>query len=150
MSELTWAPLRETEELTFRQLVLEFWEESDETSGFMTTAKVSQTIARSKSHPDELEITLFRQRDTAVGYVILSSFWSNEYGGMITIVDELYIQPAFQGMGTASAFLEELSQRSERQGLLLEVFPENQRAFELYRRLGFEVIDRIFMQKHRG
>jgi GNAT superfamily N-acetyltransferase len=40
-----------------------------------------------------------------VGYALLMSFWSNEYGGELCNVDELYVQPAQHGRGLSTELL---------------------------------------------
>ena len=38
-----------------------------------------------------------------VGYALLSSFWSNELGGEVCVIDELYVGPTARGHGLGSA-----------------------------------------------
>jgi ribosomal protein S18 acetylase RimI-like enzyme len=77
------------------------------------------------------------------GYALLISFWSNELGGEICVIDELFVRPAYRGRGLATALIERLM-RGDRSlwsraaaALALEVTPENSRARALYERLGF-------------
>jgi ribosomal protein S18 acetylase RimI-like enzyme len=76
------------------------------------------------------------------GYALLISFWSNELGGEICNIDELYVAPAVRGKGHASSLMRGL--RSEASlwpgkhvALQLEVTPRNAKARALYSRLGF-------------
>lgn len=77
-----------------------------------------------------------------VGYALLISFWSNEVGGELCTVDELFIQSEHRKHGYGSALLESLS-RGEGPwsrpavAIALEVTPANKRAWSLYERLGF-------------
>src|SRR5690606_34675934 len=67
------------------------------------------------------------------GYALLISFWSNELGGEVMVVDELYVRPGFRDQGHGRALLEGLVEGS---GLWprpvvaveLEVTPQNTRA----------------------
>lgn len=77
-----------------------------------------------------------------VGYCLLVSFWSNEFGGEVCIVDELYIMPAFRRQGLAKELLESLRDRSElwpttAVAIGLEVSPTNTAARQLFERHGF-------------
>ena len=73
------------------------------------------------------------------GYALLVAFWSNEYGGEVCCVDELYVVPGARGRGFGSALFEGIGRLWGREpvAVALEVRPENTRALSLYRRLGF-------------
>ena len=71
-----------------------------------------------------------------------SAFWSNELGGEVCTIDELYVDPEHRGRGHATRLLEELSARSApglegMVALALEVTPDNARARRFYERIGF-------------
>ena len=64
--------------------------------------------------------------------------WSQEAGGLVVWLDELYIAPAFQGHGLGSAFLRAAAgPLPQRRRLPLEVTPCNQGARNLYSRMGY-------------
>jgi GNAT superfamily N-acetyltransferase len=76
------------------------------------------------------------------GYALLISFWSNELGGNVCTIDELYVEPEHRGRGHATGLIECLSARSEpwlesTVGLALEATPDNVRARRFYERIGF-------------
>jgi GNAT superfamily N-acetyltransferase len=77
------------------------------------------------------------------GYALLVSFWSNELGGEVCTIDELYVEPEQRGSGHATRLLQGLSARSEPWlqsivALELETTPDNVRARRLYERIGFQ------------
>jgi ribosomal protein S18 acetylase RimI-like enzyme len=77
-----------------------------------------------------------------VGYALLVSFWSNELGGEVCDIDELYVAPEARGRGHDSKLLDALAAGStlwpgRAVALALEVTPDNRRARALYERLGF-------------
>ena len=78
------------------------------------------------------------------GYALLISFWSNEFGGEICAIDELYVDPEFRGRRFATQFVEILRRPgnpiwSRRTAMLtVEAYRTNPRAKALYERLGFE------------
>jgi len=78
-----------------------------------------------------------------VGYALLISFWSNELGGEVCNIDELFVAPEHRSRGLATALFDSLAAARESlwptrpAALALEVNPENQRARALYERLGF-------------
>jgi GNAT superfamily N-acetyltransferase len=76
------------------------------------------------------------------GYALLVSFWSNELGGEVCTIDELYVEPEHRGSGHATRLLRCLSARSAPWlesivALALEATPGNVRARRFYERLGF-------------
>lgn len=92
------------------------------------------------------------ERDGAcVGYALLVSFWSNELGGEVANIDELYVAPDHRGRGAGTRLVEQLS-RGELWGKVpvaidLEVTPDNHRARALYERLGFVAAKNTVMRR---
>ena len=77
-----------------------------------------------------------------VGYALLIAYWSNEHGGEIAAIDELYVSPRYRGRGVAGALFDAvLVDRAlwprRPVALELEVTPANARARAYYERLGF-------------
>jgi ribosomal protein S18 acetylase RimI-like enzyme len=89
----------------------------------------------------------------AAGYALLISFWSNELGGEVCIIDELFVAPAYRGRGLATELLMILAENEQSlwpaqlAALALEVSPGNERARALYERLGFRGDD-LAMRLH--
>jgi ribosomal protein S18 acetylase RimI-like enzyme len=82
--------------------------------------------------------------DAIEGYALLISYWSNELGGEIVVIDELYVRPAARQQGHARRLLDLLKRPNQlRPGrvaaLELEVTPSNERAAALYLRAGFQL-----------
>jgi ribosomal protein S18 acetylase RimI-like enzyme len=80
------------------------------------------------------------------GYALLISFWSNELGGEICNIDELYVKPASRGKGCGRSIVTALMQgRSLWQqpfvAIELEVSPQNTKARALYAELGFRPVE---------
>lgn len=105
----------------------------------MTAAKIRNTIATLTARPHLGSILMIENGDVAVGYAILINFWSNEYGGIMLNIDELYIAPPYRGKGFATAFVRHLSETrfNNAVALQLEVSPKNRSARRLYDSLGF-------------
>ena len=81
---------------------------------------------------------LFLHAGQAAGYALLMKTWSQEAGGLVVWLDELYIAPAFQGHGLGSAFLRALPDLFPTAAAFrLEVTPCNQGARNLYSRMGY-------------
>jgi ribosomal protein S18 acetylase RimI-like enzyme len=76
------------------------------------------------------------------GYALLVSYWSNELGGEVCHIDELYVAAPARGRGHSSELVRSLAGDGGPWGrvpvaLQLEVTPSNARARSLYERLGF-------------
>ena len=80
---------------------------------------------------------LLLQRDTAAGYALLSLSYSAEAGGMVVWIEELYLEPAYQGLGAAHCFFQWLEKNIPAARYRLEVEADNLRAKKLYGTLGF-------------
>jgi|SRR5689334_10616962 len=88
------------------------------------------------------------------GYALLIGYWSNELGGEIDVIDELYVEPQHRGRRHATSLIEALATgaspvSSNAVALTLEVTPDNVRARRLYERLGFEARN-LAMRRLRG
>lgn len=84
-----------------------------------------------------------------LGYAQLSFTYSSEAGGLVVLFEELYLIPEARGKGIAHQvfdFVEkEYAHTAKR--FRLECCPRNEKAFSLYSRLGYNVLDYIQMIK---
>ena len=123
----------------------------------MSVALYSEGTPHERVTPEQVHTTLktFRREPVrgraivledddhkACGYAFLVSFWSNELGGEICTIDELFVVPDRRSQGCASELIESLRSRDvlwpgQPVALELEVSPHNPRARALYERLGF-------------
>ncbi len=80
------------------------------------------------------------------GYALLTSFWSNEAGGEVCTVDEVYVTTEERGRGWGTRLFARAPQLFGRAvaALSLEVTDGNDRARRLYERLGFVAGNRLF------
>lgn len=104
-------------------------------SVYKTLQVLREEPARGKSVVAEID-------GRVVGYALLISFWSNELGGEVCVVDELYVIPTFRRRGLAKQLLESLRDRCElwqatAVAIGLEVSPTNTAARRLFMRGGF-------------
>lgn len=82
---------------------------------------------------------LFTHQGEPAGYALLMRSWSQEAGGPVVWVDELYVDSAFRGHGLGGAFLKALPDLFPgAAGFRLELEPDNTGARALYARLGFQ------------
>lgn len=83
------------------------------------------------------------------GYGLLSIGYSNEVGHMEIWLEEIYVLDKFRGKGYGTKFMEFVEKEYSQVGRLrLEVARTNEKAIELYKRLGYEEIPYYQMMKY--
>ncbi len=134
------SPLTDADRSEFEAMVLALYRE-DPTGQTMSPTKVRRTVAELSARPDKGDIILMRTLETIVGYAIVVYFWSNEYGGNIAHIDELYVRPGWRNMGIGSSCIEHVARMKGKglKGVRLEVTPANRKAFAFYSRRGFKL-----------
>ncbi len=85
---------------------------------------------------------IFDYNSVPAGYALLSFTWSNESGGRVVWLEELYIKPDFRGMGFGSEFLAFMldKYKPSTTRFRLEVSEDNPAAKKLYSRFGFDIL----------
>ena len=107
----------------------------------MTEAKIKATVNESIVHPEKVKlIMIYADGKIVIGYGIIVMFWSNEYGGNIVNIDELYVKEAYRNKQIATSFIKhQKTAYPNSVALQLEATPSNGTAMRLYNRLGFEL-----------
>ena len=76
-----------------------------------------------------------------VGYALLSFTHSNEAGGLVVLIEELYIGEVCRGKGLGSKAIEFIEQEyPSAKRFRLEVRKENKKAMDLYYRHGYKLL----------
>ena len=91
------------------------------------------------SHPSRGRIVLFHAEGSLCGYALVVPYWSNEFGGTLLFIDEMFVVPEARNRGIGRSFFRDLDETRpfEAVALALEVSPGNHRARRLYESLGF-------------
>ncbi len=92
---------------------------------------------------------LLERDEKVAGYALLSFTFSQEVGGKVAWLEELFMLPEFRGQGLGKeffAFMEE-NVESKVSRIRLEVEPDNDRAKRLYESLGYEDLPYVQMVK---
>lgn len=97
------------------------------------------TIEHLVSYPPAGQIIVFKLEEELVGYALLIPYWSNEFGGVVLFVDELFVSAKYRNRGIAHSFFRYLAQEPPFGAVefALEVSPSNLNAKRLYESLGF-------------
>jgi GNAT superfamily N-acetyltransferase len=107
-------------------------------------ANIRRTLAELRKHPIRGTVAVLELGGRLCGYALLISFWSNEYGGEICAIDELYVEQGFRRRGLATQLIQELARGDSRLWprrpamIMIEAYRSNSRAKALYEKLGFE------------
>jgi GNAT superfamily N-acetyltransferase len=112
---------------------------TDGTGENMNIRKIENSISFFNTHPDLGEILIITEGVEPVGYSMLTNYWSNEYGGIVVLIDELLVHHTHRGKGIGEAFLKELVQQNQRKAVMyeLEVLPDNSSVIGFYKKSGF-------------
>ena len=81
---------------------------------------------------------IFENNGIILGYGVLAYTHSQEAGGKVVWIEEIYVKKEYRGRGIGSQFLEFVKSNIPARRYRLETEPENERAAALYRRHGFE------------
>lgn len=91
------------------------------------------------AHPSRGRIVLFSEGELLRGYALLIPYWSNEFGGTLLFVDEIFVTAEARNRGIGRSFFRFLAEQRpfDAVALALEVSPGNAGARRLYKSLGF-------------
>ena len=114
----------------------------DPAPGPVPPAHMRRTLDALRAEPLRGHILALEQDGAIAGYALLISFWSNEFGGEICNIDEIYIRPENRGRGAARDLIRGVQDGSglwprRPVAIELEVRPDNARAIAFYKSLGF-------------
>jgi len=104
--------------------------------------QVRRTLATLRAEPGRGRAVVAEVDGQTAGYALLIAFWSNEFGGEICLVDEVYVRLEFRGHGLGRELFDGLHAGATlwpgpAVAIGLEVTTGNLRARDWYQRLGF-------------
>ncbi len=100
------------------------------------------------AHPELARVYLVREDAVLVGMVMLAFTWSNELGGRIVYLDEIYVRPEHRGRALAGRMIDACGRVCAAEGctwMQLEVAHTNVRARHVYQGMGFTEVPRTLM-----
>lgn len=90
---------------------------------------------------------VYEDEGTVQGYILLSFAYSNEVGGMVVWIEEIYVAESMRGMKVGTKLLcyvhEKYKDSAKR--FRLEATRGNSRAIKLYKSMGYEILDYMQM-----
>lgn len=96
-----------------------------------------------------LNAYIIEDRGEPAGFALLSTTFSQEAGGKVVWIEELYIREEYRGRGLGSEFLGFVKDKVEPyvSRIRLEIEPSNEYAKEMYTSIGFEMLPYLQMVK---
>ena len=83
---------------------------------------------------------IFEVNGETAGYAVISKTYSQEAGGRVAWIEEIYVKEAYRNHGLAHELFAQLRTIEPAARYRLETEPENLRAKELYRSMGFSML----------
>jgi GNAT superfamily N-acetyltransferase len=138
--ELAYEKMLPDEHDAVRAMIHSFYE-SDPNMGLITDEKIEKTFNEFSTHPERGVVYVLKRAGKIVGYSILVTFWSNEAGGTILDIDELFVEEQERGKGIATDFIKYVIENRIGDCVAVElgVIAGNERAQKLYERIGFRL-----------
>jgi GNAT superfamily N-acetyltransferase len=103
-----------------------------------------ETLARLRHEPWRGRPVVLDVGQQVLGYALLIAYWSNELGGEVCAVDELYVARDLRSRGHGAALIQAIGRGdvwpAPLAAIALGVTPGNTRARRLYERLGFAAV----------
>jgi GNAT superfamily N-acetyltransferase len=146
-SEVSLIPLTPDHAPLFAKMVTQLYLD-DPSSTVMTLERAAAQAERMLTEPWLAHPLLVLGQGAVVGYCVLVPFFSNEYGGTVGVVDELFIIAEQRGRGYGSQVIQAMKGWGASHGyvmLELEVNVANTRAKAFYEREGFKGLTRTLM-----
>lgn len=109
----------------------------------MQEQNIERTFSELRKFPEKGTILVIDDSGEVIGYSTLINVWSNEYGGNVLEVDELFVVKNRRGGGISTAFLQWLIKNRFNECVSIELGTTsgNAGARKLYERLGFKLSD---------
>jgi len=146
---MTWRRARPTDDDAVVAMSLMLHAEDPGTAA-VDDDRVRRTLETFRCEPHRGRAVVAETDARPVGYAFLVPFWSNELGGSVCEVDELYVEPGFRSRGIGRALfgaIEDGSVWDEAPvAIALGVTSSNGRARSLYERAGFRAVGTVMVR----
>ena len=94
-----------------------------------------------------IEGYVFEDNSNIQGYAMLAKSYSTEFGKSCIWIEDIYVKDEYRGLGIGSRFLNFVEEKYPYALLRLEVEAENERAVNVYKKCGYDVLPYMEMKK---
>jgi len=138
-----WRTARPDEDDVLIEMCLELYRE-DPGPLPVSPAQMRQTLAVLQREPSRGRAVVLDVDQQPVGYALLIAFWSNELGGEVCEVDELFVAIKHRNQGHGRSLFAAIERGDlwpiPAVAIALGVTPGNSRARQMYERAGFVAV----------
>lgn len=129
-------------------MTMDFYHNTDACDHTIPEEHVQRTFDQALEGSPYLRALILEEKGRPVGYFLLAMTWSNEAGGMVVWLEELYFRASCRGKGYGRQAMQWVEQEyPQARRYRLEATPVNEDAMRLYRRLGYQNLDYLQMIK---
>lgn len=131
--------IKENDFAVFREMCTEFYRSGATINPYDENTVTKTFRYLTSKHHNLFGYFIIGDDGKYAGYSLLTSYWCNEEGGEIIILDELYIRPEYRNHGYAKRLISwaEKHFKDRAVEMTLEVLGNNERAIDLYAAMGF-------------
>lgn len=94
-----------------------------------------------------IEGYIFENDDHIQGYAMVAKSFSTEFGKPCIWIEDLYIKEEYRGFGIGSLFMKFIEDQYPHSLFRLEVEAENERAVNVYKKCGYQILPYMEMKK---
>src|SRR5437016_4012748 len=95
-----WRPATSADDDEIIRMALALYEE-DPSPDPVPAEQTRRTLAVLQSEPARGRVVVLEIAGALAGYAFLIAYWSNELGGEVAVIDELFVDREHRGMGHA-------------------------------------------------
>lgn len=97
------------------------------------------------------ECRICEENGEPVGFLLVAKTFSQESGGLVTWIEELFLKEEYRGGGRGTEMVEYIEREFPASRFRLEAEPDNERAIKLYKRLGFKELPYVqYVKENEG
>lgn len=133
--------IKQTDKEEYKKIASEFYH-SDAVLAPVDSSHFDKAFAELMRSGERIVCYVAEEDGHLAGYALIARFFSQEAGGEVVWLDEIYIRDEFRGKGAGTALINKVFEDfKDAAAYRLEIEPENEGAERLYKRLGFKKSD---------
>lgn len=134
----------------FVQMAKEFYK-SEAVISEIPTQNILNTFDEVTTNSPYAKAYIIEHDGYTAGYALIGITYSNEAGGLVVWVEEIFIKENYRGLGLGSEFLSYVEQEfgDKAKRFRLEISHDNDSAQRLYERKGYQPLDYMQMVHDR-